>query len=83
MTEAEQRGKTWARIQSIEKCDGWKDWLKPLLEEQAHGIATQLLGDLSEDETRRLRVEYRILQEVIGKPGAQRAVIEAQAAQPD
>lgn len=58
------------QIESLELCPGWSAWMVPLHRERMEAIKEELLADLGEAETARLRQEYRWIKGLLGRPAA-------------
>ena len=56
------------QIRGLIECDGWKNWLAPVLRERQEAIKEELLADLEETATAALRVEYRTIKRILERP---------------
>lgn len=62
--------KVAAAIKSLALCPGWTYWLKPIMEARMKVIQDQLLEDVAKAETKALRLEHRLLKELVDRPEA-------------
>ena len=56
------------QVRSLIECDGWKNWLGPVLRDRMEAIKVELLAGLTDQETAALRVEYRVLKGILERP---------------
>lgn len=57
-----------AAAKSLELCAGWQVWFKPEMENRMAEIQNELVGPVKKKRTMELRMEYRILKDLVGKP---------------
>lgn len=77
--ESNTEGVMLARIRAFAESPGWNLYMRPHIERRIEDLKKLLTQDITEQETMRLRSEFRVLNDLLGMPVRDIGSLEAAA----